>query len=260
MTAGTAPAAARDARWQPLSGAAAMTAAYPIIVAAHATVGVVALLTFWSAACLRKGSALHRRAGQAYLLAMVGIVASAIPMAAYKYAQDQPVIAAFLGYLVVITATGVWTAWRAIRDKHDVARYTGAVYAGFAGVSLVSGAGVLALGVQAGSPLLIGFSLIGLFAGQDMLRKRRHRERLAAQPRWWLVEHYSAMLGNGIATHVAFLAIGLPRLLPAIDGAALHYFAWFGPLAAALIAKVLVDRRWKPKAMPAVTPLATTAS
>jgi len=59
---------------------------------------------------------------------------------------------------------------------------------------------------------------------------------------------------------VAFLAIGLPRLLPAIDGAALHYFAWFGPLAAALIAKVLVDRRWKPKAMPAVTPFATTAS
>ncbi|MCA1713620.1 MAG: hypothetical protein LC715_00305 [Gammaproteobacteria bacterium] len=43
---------------------------------------------------------------------------------------------------------------------------------------------------------------------------------------WWLVEHYSAMLGNGIATHVAFVSIGLPRLLPAVDGVGLHYLGW----------------------------------
>lgn len=221
--------------------------AYQMLVATHAAVGVLALLTFWSAAFVRKGSPLHRRVGQGYLLAMVGIIATALPMAAVKYAAGQPVIAAFLAYLAVITATGVWGAWRAIRDKHDVARYTGPVYAGFAWLCLLSGVAMFALGVRVGSPLLMGFSVIGLFSGQDMLRKRRHRERLAAQPRWWLVEHYSAMLGNGIATHVAFLAIGLPRLLPAVDGAALHYFAWFGPLVVAVVAKLLIDRRWKPQ-------------
>ncbi|MFD0739715.1 hypothetical protein ACFQZQ_10530 [Lysobacter koreensis] len=124
---------------------------------------------------------------------------------------------------------------------------------------LLSGVGVLALGIKAGAPLLMGFSAIGLFTGQDMLRKRRHRERLAAQPRWWLVEHYSAMLGNGIATHIAFLAIGLPRLLPAIDGAALHYAAWFGPVVVAIIAKVVIDRRWKPKARGAAPEMARAA-
>lgn len=234
-----------------------MTAAYPLIVALHGTVGVIALLTFWSAAFLRKGSPLHRRAGQGYLLAMLGIVVTALPMAAHKFTQGQPVIAAFLAYLVVITATGVWGAWRAIRDKHDVVRYTGPVYAAFAWLCLLAGLGMLVLGVRVGSPLLMGFSVIGLFSGQDMLRKRHHRERLAAQPRWWLVEHYSAMLGNGIATHVAFLAIGLPRLLPAIDGTALHYTAWFGPMVVALIAKVLVDRRWKPQPRPKAIAAAT---
>ena len=224
-----------------------MTTAYPIIVAFHGSVGVLALLTFWAAAFVRKGSPLHRRVGQAYLLAMLGIIATALPMAAYKLDQGQPVIAAFLGYLVVITATGVWSAWRAIRDKHDVVRYTGLVYFAFAWLSLLSGVGVFALGYQVGSPLLMGFSAIGLFSGQDMLRKRRNRERFGAQPRWWLVEHYSAMLGNGIATHIAFLAIGLPRLLPAVDGTALHYVGWFAPLVVAVIAKVLIDRRWKPK-------------
>ena len=227
-----------------------MTTFYPILVAVHGTIGVFALLTFWSAAFLRKGSALHRRAGQGYLLAMLGIVVTALPMAAVKLQQGKPVIAAFLAYLVAITATGVWTSWRAIRDKHDVVAFTGPVYAGFAVLSLLAGAGVLALGLRSGSPLLIGFSAIGLLTGLDMLRKRGNRERLAAQPRWWLVEHYSAMLGNGIATHIAFLGIGLPKLLPAVDGAALHYVGWFGPLVVAVAAKVLIDRRWKPKARP----------
>jgi hypothetical protein len=221
---------------------------YQMLVAAHAGIGVIALASFWSAAFLRKGSPLHRRAGQVFLLAMIGIIATGLPMAAYTWVvRDRPVTATFLAYLLVITATGVWGAWRAIRDKHDVARYTGPVYAALAWLSLLAGAGVLALGLRIGAPLLIGFSSVGLFIGFDMLRKRRHRERLAAQPRWWLIEHYTAMLGNGVATHIAFLSIGLPRLLPAVDGTALHYAAWFGPLVVAVGMKLVLDRRWKPQ-------------
>jgi hypothetical protein len=230
-----------------------MTSIYSTAVAVHGIAGVLALATFWGAAALRKGSPRHRRIGQTYLIAMLGVIVTAVPLAAFKYQQGQPVVAAFLGYLAIITATGVWSAWRAIRDKHDVVRYTGPVYAVFGWLCLAAGLGVMFLGVKAGSPLLAGFSIIGLFVGQDMLRKRRNPGRLAAEPRWWLKEHYSAMLGNGIATHVAFLAIGLPRLLPAIDGAALHYAAWFGPVAVALAAKLVIDRR----AMPAVRPRIT---
>lgn len=230
-----------------IHGTAAMTL-YPSLVAAHVAIGVVALVSFWSAALLRKGSPWHRRAGQAFLLAMSGIIATGLPMAAYAWlVRDRPVTATFLAYLLVITATGMWSAWRAIRDKQDVARYTGPVYVALAWLSLLSGIGVLALGIQVGAPLLMGFSSVGLFIGVDMLRKRRNRERLAAQPRWWLVEHYSAMLGNGVATHIAFLGIGLPRLLPAVDGTVLHYSAWFAPLLVAIVMKLVLDRRWKPR-------------
>ena len=230
--------------------------AYQTLVAVHAGIGVIALASFWSAAFLRKGSALHRRAGQIFLLAMTGIIATGLPMAAYAWlARDRPVIAAFLAYLLVITATGVWSSWRAIRDKQDVARYTGPVYVAFAWLSLLSGIGVLVLGLRVNMPLLSGFSVVGLFTGCDMLRKRRNRERLGAQPRWWMIEHYTAMLGNGVATHIAFLGIGLPRLLPAIDGTVLHYTAWFGPLVVAVAMKLVLDRRWKPRAArPVATP------
>ena len=191
---------------------------------------------------------------------MLGIILTGAPMAAVRWFEGHPVTAAFLGYLVVIVAAGTWTAWRAVRDKFDVARFTGPVYAALGWLSLLSGLGVLALGIKVGAPLLIGFSAVGLFAGQDMLRKRRDTRRLTATPRWWFVEHYTAMLGNGVATHIAFLGIGLPRLLPAVDGTALHYSAWFGPLLVAAIAKVLLDRRYRvggaPKPAPARAPTA----
>lgn len=218
--------------------------AYQTLVAAHGSVGTLALATFWIAAASRKGSPLHRRVGQVYLLAMTGILITAVPMALARYRQGDVYTALFLGYLTAITANGVWAAWRAIRDKHDVVRYTGPVYVASGLLALAAGIGVLMLGLKDGSPLFIGFSSIGLYVGYDTLQKRLRRDRLAARPRWWMVEHYSAMLGNGIATHIAFLAIGLPRLLPAVNGAALHYFAWFGPLIVAVIAKLWLDRKY----------------
>lgn len=230
--------------------------AYAALVAVHVATGAVALTAFWTAAALRKGSPAHRRVGQAYLLAMVGIVLTAVPLALSRWYHGHSVTAAFLGYLAVITTTGVWLSWRAVRDKAAPQRFTGPVFVALAVLSLASGAGVLALGLQGGTPLLIGFSFVGIVTGASMLRQRLRRAELAARPRWWIVEHYTAMVGNGIATHIAFLGIGLPRLLPSVDGTLLHYLAWFGPLGVAVIAKLWLDRRWKPPVRRAV---ATTA-
>ena len=234
--------------------------AYTLVFVSHAAAGTVALASFWTAAMLRKGSLPHRRAGQIYLLAMVAVIASAVPLCVTQYLRGHPVTAAFLGYLVVITSTGVWSAWRAIRDKHDVVRYTGPVFVVLGVLSLSTGLAVLALGYRVGSPLLMGFSSIGLVAGIDMLLKRARRERLRARPRWWMVEHYTAMLGNGVATHIAFLSIGLPQLLPSLGGGALRYLAWFGPLLLAALAKLWLDRRWRQQTRPARPPQTSPSS
>lgn len=225
--------------------------AYSMLVAVHVLVGAVALATFWTAGLLRKGTPAHRASGRVYLLAMVGIIVTGAPMAVARWMDGHPVTAAFLGYLVVITTTGVWVSWRAVRDRTAPARFAGPVYTALALLSVGAGAGVLALGVEVGAPLLMGFSFVGLLTGGDMLRRRVRYARGAQTPRWWMVEHYTAMIGNGIATHIAFLGIGLPRLLPGVNGTALHYLAWFGPIGVAIIAKLLLDRRWKPR-VPAV--------
>ena len=223
----------------------ALLSAYPFIATVHAIIGAVALASFWTAAFASKGSGLHRRVGQVYLLAMAGIVITGLLLALGKWLQGQPVAAAFLGYLLVITAAAVWTAWRAVRDRNDPWRYTGPVFVALGALAVLSGSGILWLGLQVGSPLLIGFSTVGLFAGGGMLHKRLHRARLAQRPLWWRTEHYTAMLGNAVATHIAFLVIGLPKLFPALGTGGLYYLAWFGPLGVALLAKAWLDRRYR---------------
>ena len=222
---------------------------YEIIRSAHGIVGVLALASFWTAGIARKGSPLHKLAGKAFLLAMAAILASALPMAGVILARGIAV-APFLFFLILITATSCWTSWRAIRDKRDYRAYTGRTYHALALLNLAGGAGILALGVAQGQVLYAGFSLIGLAAGADMLRSAR---RAPADPRWWLREHYRGMIGNGVATHIAFLAIGLPRLLPQLAGPTQQLLAWFGPVILGLALRVWLERKHRaPAPQPAV--------
>ena len=217
-------------------------AGYSAFVLLHVSAGTLALTTFWLAASLRKGSPRHRLVGRIYLLAMLAVIVSGLPLVAQRLLDGKFVAAAFFGYLIVLVTTSVWLAWRAIRDKGNPARYLGRTYHALAYANPLAGLLVLAIGLRHGEPLLIGFSLIGVLIGIDMLRRRRV---IPTQPRWWIEEHYSAMLGNGAATHIAFLLIGLPKLLPAISGGALFYFAWFAPVVLAVFAKARLDRKYR---------------
>jgi hypothetical protein len=217
----------------------------------HIIAGTLALLAFWLAAVLRKGSPNHRLVGRIHLLSMAVVLVTGVPLALQRLLLGHPVTATFLGYLIVLVGTTVWLAWRAIRDRHDPARYFGRVYRALAVANALAGLVVLGVGVRAGQPLLIGFAFVGLFAGFDMWRRRRI---IAQQPRWWMREHYGAMVGNGAATHVALLAIGLPRLLPDVSGSALFYAAWFAPVVLAFVAKLRLDRRYRVAMRPACVP------
>jgi hypothetical protein len=55
------------------------------------------------------------------------------------------------------------------------------------------------------------------------------------------------MLGNGVATHIAFLSIGLPRLLPAMSAPVFQNLAWLGPLVISFVAGTWLTRKYLPK-------------
>ncbi|MGN6151161.1 MAG: hypothetical protein ACTHOH_04015, partial [Lysobacteraceae bacterium] len=220
---------------------------YRILVAAHGLVGLVALVTFWLAAFAKKGSPLHLRTGRLYMAAMIGIVVTAIPMAAIIAARGKPGIATFLGYLVVITATGLWLGRRAVRRKRDQTAFRDTAYLAVALANLAASAVVFAVGLRMSQVLLMGFSAVGTLNGVQMLMRRRRPMDTA---RWWLKEHFSAMIGCGVATHIAFLAIGLDRLIRAfgIDPPGwYHLIAWFLPLSLSFVVAAWLNRKYMPK-------------
>lgn len=226
---------------------------YEILKTLHAIIGVTALLTFWGAGIARKGTQAHRLVGRTYLVAMCGILATGFPMAAFAIRAGHEVTGTFLAYLLLITATAMWQAWRAIRDKHDYSAYTGRMYRVLMVANAVGGLGVLALGLTIQNVLLSGFSFIGIVAAWQMFQGIR---RGPAHTLWWREAHMDAMLGNAIATHIAFLSIGLPKLLPMLAGPVLQNLAWFGPIAAVLVVRRFLVRRF-PNGRP-IAPEATS--
>lgn len=221
---------------------------YRLFVALHVASGVIALLSFWTAAWLKKGSPRHRLVGRTFLLAMCGILASGVPMTVHFLLADRPVAAAFLGYLLVITGHAMWMAWRAVTDKRDwramVAR---PAWRAWALAALAAGLGVLALGIARGQPLFMGFSSIGLLLGVQMLQFARRGPKHA---NWHVVQHYQAILGCGIATHVAFLGIAMRPVWRWLQSHAslpeqlVQLFPWFAPVAVALLAGAWLERKY----------------
>ncbi len=220
---------------------------YKLLVLVHGLAGVVALLTYWAAALARKGSPLHRAVGRSYLLSMIAIVATALPMAVIFVLRGKPGIATFLGYVVVLTATAMWLGWRAIRRKRDQRAYRDRMYAVVAVANIASALIVLAVGLRMEQALLMGFSVIGLLNGVPMLQRYR---KPMTDANWWLQEHYNAMVACGAATHVAFLSIGLNRLVQSAGFTPPSWYGligWFVPVLASIAAAAWLDRRHRPK-------------
>jgi hypothetical protein len=215
---------------------------YKLFVWLHLSAGTVALFAFWLSAVLRKGSRSHIRVGRLFLIAMSGVLLTAAPLAGFAFSRGLTIVGVFLLYLVVITGTACWTAWRAIRDQRAFERFTGITYKSLAWINIVAGVIVLVLGLRFDQIIFVGLSTVGLVTGPLMLRFAHKRPQ---DRRWWLVEHFSGVIGAGVAMHIAFLSIGAARFLPSSIAEYSQMFAWFGPLVVAFTARLWITRRYK---------------
>ena len=225
-----------------------MDSAYQFLLFVHGLSGLVALIAFWLAALAKKGSPLHVRVGKTYMIAMLGIIVTAVPMAVIIGMRGNSGVATFLVYLVVITASSMWLGRRAIRRKRDQTAMRDGAYIAVAALNLLASAVVFGIGLKTSQVLLMGFSIVGFFTGGQMLIRRM---RPLTMTRWWMKEHIAAMVGCGVATHIAFLAIGLNRIIDMLGLQPPEGFdlvAWFGPLVVATVSGVWLNRKYLPKA------------
>jgi hypothetical protein len=219
-----------------------MHTAYLFTKYLHAGLGVAALLSFWIAALAKKGSRPHKLAGKAYVLVMVGLLLPAIPLSWRTFQHFSVVFGLFLFYLLLITGNALYRAWTAVRRKRDFAAYADANFRRLGWANIAAGAAILGVGAATTQPVLLGFSAVGILGGRSMLALAANGP---GETKWWLREHMTAMLGCGVATHIAFLLIGLPRVLPpAWNGPMLQTFGWLAPLAVAAIAGRVLGRKF----------------
>lgn len=212
-----------------------------IVVFLHVTAGALALLCYWAAALARKGSPWHRAAGQGFLLAMLVVVGTGAPLAWSLWQGGHPRTATFLAYLLLLVSSAMWSARQAVRLKHDFVRYAGPAYRAQAMAVALAGGLVVWIGMTGAGVIFVVFGLVGVVGGIGSLRLAW---RGPSDARWWLREHYGAMIGNGVATHIAFLGIGLRGALPGIDPMVQQLLAWLLPVAVAVMAAVWLDRRY----------------
>ncbi len=214
---------------------------YALVLIAHAAVGVVALAAYWTAGLASKGRPLHRAAGKLFMATMLFILATSLVFVARMVSKDALANAAFFAYLIVISGSALACGWFSLRLKREHARYFGRWYRALAVFNIACGAAVLALGIDGGNPILMGFSTVGLLRGGGMLWLSKQPEL----PRWWLREHLGSMIGNGVAVHVAFLLVGLNRVLPASWLGNLQLIGWLLPLAISAVALGVFGRRYR---------------
>ena len=238
-----------------------MHVAYLVTLLLHAGLGVAALLSFWIAALAKKGSPVHKLSGKVYVLVMVGLLLPAIPLSWRALQYSSVVFGLFLFYLLLLTGNALWRAWTAVRRKRDFATFANGTYRRLAWANIIAGASILGVGAASAEPVLVGFSLVGIVGGRGMLQLAAKGPQ---ETRWWLREHMTAMLGCGVATHIAFLLIGLPKLLPAAwNVPALQTASWLAPLVVAVIAGRVLRRKYLPASAPrtrAATAATTTAT
>jgi hypothetical protein len=210
------------------------------VAAPHIAAGVVVLAFFWLTILSRKGSLRHRRAGRAYLLLLLPLLASVLPISLH-YAEGEPARVARLVYLSLVVAAAGWTAWRAVRDRRAPDRFRGPVFRGLAVALAASGVALMGIGIRDWDVLTVGFSVIGIVYGGAMLGF------LGPTPPadWWLAWHLNGVCLLFAATHASFVGLLARTLLPGLAGDELHAATQLGTIAFAYGLRQWLGRRYR---------------
>jgi hypothetical protein len=215
---------------------------YQFILRLHTMVGVLALVSFWGAAFTIKGSKIHRLAGKIYLVSILLILISVIPLIVATLEHKGLGAALGLGFLFVMTFTAAWVAHRSIVCKRNLLAYKDNIFKALAAILTVYGILILSISVRGGSFLYGFFACTGLTLAGSMWHILRGRN---AKPNWYLVQHLNGVALLFAATHASFLRFGLTKLIPIIpDTPEFNTISQTSVILFALLLRLTVGRRF----------------
>lgn len=229
----------------------------------HIALGAVALLLYWLPVIARKGSKLHINAGKVFYYLMLIVSGSGIVMSLMGLYDPVGIYTAgrqltaeqiermliwriplsqfllLLSLLTWVTARHAIGVLRAKSDRHMLRRwfYQGPVLA------LVPLALYVAYqGISIAMPLLIIFAVVSLVTATT-ISWYIYKKDIA--PRAWIIEHFSSMVGSGIAVYTAFFAAGGRRMLADILPSEWQLVSWLAAPVVGITVIIFMTRYYK---------------
>lgn len=185
-----------------------MEAITKVLLAIHVFCGFSSIVLFWIPIFLKKGSKNHILTGKVYVFLMWIVVISAGLLSVKNILIGKFTVAAFLGFLAIITANPLWYGIAILKNKKGLSdsyrkkHMAFNVLITFAGVLLFT-YGIYLKG-QGAAVLMLIFGILGMTSGRDVLASYQGKNKNSS----WIEEHISGMLVSGIAAYTAFAVFG----------------------------------------------------
>jgi len=197
-----------------------------IILIIHIAAGTISLITFWIPVLVKKGGDLHIKVGKIYVYLMWVVVITAVLLSLINLYDGKYIMAAFLGFLSVITGHPLWYGMIILKHKKVVIPAVQRINTILNWILFLGGAGLLIwsliLKVQGQAILLLIFGIIGMSSAAPLIFRPQKEAN-------WLAEHIQGLLGTGIAAYTAFFAFGGSRFLGHIFTNQLIVIPWILP-------------------------------
>jgi uncharacterized membrane protein YjgN (DUF898 family) len=215
---------------------------YGFVMHLHIMAGAVALFSFWTTALARKGGKVHRTAGKVYLVALLLIIVTVIPMIAINIQHDEYSVALGLAFLIVMTFAAAWMAKHSIEYKRRLAGYKGYPFRVLATVLTLFGFLILTISIRGGSFLYAFFACTGITLAGSMWYVVIAKK---VGPNWYLSQHLNGVALLFAATHGSFLRFGLTKLIPVIpDTQEFNTFSQISVILLGLLLRLTLGERF----------------
>ncbi len=222
-----------------------MEALSNVLLIIHIIIGSLSLIVFWIPIFVKKGSKLHVKAGEVYVFLMWIVIVTAIFLCILNIFKGKIILAAFLGYLSVITAQPLWYGIAIVKHRRQIPDNIRVLKIILNWILFLGGVGLtvwsLVLHLKGQTILLLIFGLLGLSSSVPFLFSKNKRQTN------WLQEHIEGMVGTGIAAYTAFIAFGGTSLFGHIFKGPLVAIPWVLPTVIGTLLIRTMKSKWSYK-------------
>jgi len=184
----------------------------------HVSFGFTSLVLFWLPVFLKKGGKGHVISGKLYVIAMWVVVSTAALLSIKNMIIGKYFMAAFLGFIALITANPLWYGMAILRPRSQQTKRFQATHTVLDGLMSITGLLLLCWGIYLGGKgnavLLLIFGGLGCTVIPSFIKKLtkpyQDEDRIKG--------HMVGLLTSGIAAYSAFFVFGgytwMQQILP----------------------------------------------